>query len=175
MTDHTDYTHYIEDNTEFITPPNIIKSKVGHGGIPEERLRKCQEFIESNTIDFKPYAEEHLNNINGILKLSQGTKSDDSKKEYLEEISQNIMQLKASGSMFGFHAVTQIADTVLNFVERATTVNDDLYKIIESHNACLTLVLSQNIKGNNVKKINVLTNELYDAIDRYENKYTDHE
>lgn len=167
----TDNTSYIESDAEFITPPNNLKNKVGSGGISEEFLQKSQDFIENNSIDFKPYAIKYIDKINGILELSKGTKNEESKKEYLEEISHNIMQLKANGSMFGYQAITKTADTILNFVEQANNINNDLYQIIEGHNSCVSLILNKELKGDDMKQINILTKELNEAIDRYNQKY----
>lgn len=161
------------DEAEFITPPNILKQKMGSGGIPEDILRKSQEFIDNNHIDYEPHAQDYLDTIDGILQLTKKTRSPDSRIEYMEEISSNIMQLKSSGSMFGYASVTRIADTVLNFLEINEHINTDLYKIIEAHNAAILIILSKKLRGSESKEISSITKELYDAINRYNKKYND--
>ncbi|NCO03822.1 MAG: hypothetical protein GW903_06495 [Alphaproteobacteria bacterium] len=161
-----------EDNkAEFFTPPNTLKEKVGGGGIPEDKIQKSQAFINNNQIDYEPYAREYLTNVQGALKLAEGSRSEESLMDYMEEMTSNIMQLKASGAMFGYPAISRVADIVLNFVERAELINKDLYKIVHAHNICLDMVLIKKLKGPNNPEIDILVNELYDAITRYQEKY----
>jgi len=162
---------YLEPDAEFIMPPNKLKDKVGRGGFPKDVVIKCDAFIQNNEIDFAPYGYEYLEKIKTILDLAQNTRSVNSQFDYLDEISHHVMQLKASGSMFGFQAVTKIADTVLTFIESVEEINDDLFKIMAGHNACLELIFKKNIRGDNIKEIDVFTAELYDAIIRYNKKY----
>ncbi|NQZ14905.1 MAG: hypothetical protein HRT94_08810 [Alphaproteobacteria bacterium] len=166
---------HIEDETQFITPPNMLKQKMGSGGIPEEVLKRSQEFIDNNNIDYEPYAQDYLEAIDGILQLTKKTRSPDSRVEYVEEISKNIMQLKSSGSMFGYSSITQIADTVLNFLEVNEHINADLYKIIEAHNAAVLVIINNKLRGAERKEIGSITKELYDAISRYNKKYNSQE
>ena len=48
---------------EFIKPPNILKAKVGSGGLSEDILNKAQLLLENNTVDFQPLAEIYLNSL----------------------------------------------------------------------------------------------------------------
>ena len=89
----------------------------------------------------------------------------------MEEMTSNIMQLKASGSMFGYPAISRVSDIVLNFIERAEVINKDLYKIVHAHNICLDMVLIKKLKGNKNPEVDILVNELHDAITRYQSKY----
>ena len=40
----------------FIKPINILRSKVGYGGMDEDILSKAQALLENNSVDFLPMA-----------------------------------------------------------------------------------------------------------------------
>ena len=159
------------NTAEFFNPPNTLKQKVGGGGIAEDILVRSQSFINENQIEYEPYAREYLESIKGALILAEGSRSPESQEDYIEEMTRNIMQLKASGSMFGYHAISVITDVVLNFIEKSEHRNEDLFRIIQAQNTCLTLILDKKLKGKNIKEVDILTRELYEAIRRYKKKY----
>lgn len=160
-----------ENKAEFFTPPNKLKEKVGGGGISENIISQSQQFINDNQIEYEPYAREYLDNVKGALRLAEGSRSQESLEDYMEEMTSNIMQLKASGAMFGYHAISRVADYTLNFIERANVVSEDLFKIVKAQNICLDLILKKKIKGKNSKEAEILSAELYEAIERYRKKY----
>jgi len=45
---------------KFIKPLNILKAKVGYGGLDEEILNKAEARLENNAVDFPPLAETYL-------------------------------------------------------------------------------------------------------------------
>ncbi|MEM9468554.1 MAG: hypothetical protein AAF988_00150 [Pseudomonadota bacterium] len=171
MTEGLTHNDILESDVEFITPKNVLKEKMGSGGIPQDLIKKSQAFIENNTIEFLPYAEEHIKNISNLSSLSQQTYNEEARKDYLEEISQNIMQLKASGSMFSYPSLTMISDIALNFAEQSTALNDDFYQIIEAYSNGALLVTTKKAQLITSPEVKALSKELNSAIERYNKKY----
>ena len=156
---------------KFIEPPNALKIKVGHGGIPPELLKKSQEFIESNPMRFEPYAEEYLNEIeNNITKLGThpSLKSD---PRFLDEFAQPIMGLKANGGMFKYPLVSMIADVALQFLDRIDEVNPDGLEIIRAHNKSISLIINAELTGYAGPEGQKITEELQEACNRYFKKH----
>lgn len=156
---------------KFIEPPNTLKVKVGHGGIPPELLKKSQEYIENNPMEFGPFAEEYLEEIeNNIQKLDShpSLKTD---KIFLDQFAQPIMGLKANGGMFKYPLISMIADVALQFLDKIAELNSDGLDIIRAHNKSISMIIQANLKGYAGPEGQKITEELSEACNRYFKKY----
>lgn len=76
-----DIKHYNQSpkrNAEFIKPPNMIKAKVGSGGLNDAILDRAQKLLENTTVDFAPLAEIYLTSMmKGIVRAKKPEPDDD--------------------------------------------------------------------------------------------------
>lgn len=152
----------------FTTPENTLKEKVGEGGIPAYLIKKCQEYLESNPVDFAPYARRFLERLE-LIRKDVDTKNINDEKA-LAEILNIVMQLKSNGSMFHFQLVSMVSDVMLHFLENVQNVNSDFLEILGVYNKVLDIILNKRLTGNGGKEGYVLTQELHGACLRYYTK-----
>ncbi len=156
--------------TKYIDPPNVLREKIGYGGIDPLRLTRGEEYIDSNDMDFAPYALDVMERLNNIVAEA---KSDKVKgRAAVDIVTQPIMELKANGGMFKYMLVSEIAGIVLNFLENIDELNDDVYEVIEAHQNTLNAIVSNKLEGSGGKEGRALALELYAACKRY---YAKHE
>lgn len=153
----------------FFRPPNIFKQKVGEGGIPPERLRKAQDFIESTQVDFRPFAEEYLEILEKTLRDYEDNVL--TSREAIDRMTVPIMQLKANGGMFRYDLVSEVADILLFFLEKMERLNADSLSIIRIHLSTLQSITGNSLTGAGGREGRALVNELERACDRYIKKY----
>lgn len=153
----------------FFDPPNKLKQKVGDGGIPAFLIKKCQEYLESNPVDFTPYATRHLDELIDLKTQIQSTKIDNDTAA--TKITNIIMQLKSNGSMFHYQLISMISDVMLRFMENISTLNDDFIDILGMYNKILEIILTKRLNGNGGREGYALTQELHGACLRYYGKY----
>lgn len=153
----------------FFKPPNIFKQKVGDGGIPPERLRKAQDFIESTRVDFKPFAVDYLKTVEKAVHDYEGNLL--TSREAIDRMTVPIMQLKANGGMFRYRLVSEIADILLYFLEKIDRLNPDSLSVIRIHLSTLQSITSNALTGAGGREGRALTDELERACDRYIKKY----
>lgn len=151
----------------FITPPNLMKMKVGSGGISENLIEQAQHLIETNTLDFLPYARDYFNAYAAILK----TLKPDSGIEAAAAMIAPMMKLKASGGMFQFMLLSDVADIALDFLEKAKVMNADMLDVLKAHEKTLKIIIGSELKGNGGKEGKALTKELHEACKRYYSKH----
>jgi hypothetical protein len=150
---------------ELITPPNILKEKVGSGGLDETVLVKAQAMLESNTVDFAPIATMLLDSLGeAIQKVTSGTLTGE---PAIEAMIYPAMQLKAQGTMFHYALVTDISDTLVNFLETVSIVDKDVLDIVSAHRKAIAATVTGRIKGDGGKTGADLRNALLDACNRY--------
>ncbi len=153
----------------YVNPPNILKQKVGGGGIPDTALEKGQEVISTNKIDFAPYAENYLTKLSAVINdFTQGKLNN---KEVIEKLADPVMQLKANGGMFNYELITRIADTVLLLLDNIPELNEDALKIIRAHQDSLQIIVASRLRGTGGREGIMLENELSGACARFYKKY----
>ena len=150
---------------ELIVPPNILKQKMGSGGIDPAALVKAQETIDKNTIDFRPIAKELVEQLTAAVKKAQEGSADS--EVLLEGMIYPAMQMKAQGAMFHFPLVTDISDILVNFLETVNDVDKDVLEIVIAHKMAISAVISADMRGTGDAKGKVLRDSLLDACMRY--------
>lgn len=154
----------------FIRPPNILKQKVGTGGIDEKLLLKSQKFIEEEAnLDFLPYARDFLNQLAAARKEAQANQEDI--KTLKEKIIKPVMQLKANGGMFKYQLVSDVADIALQFLEALDTMNNDVFDVLKAHENSLNAIIKSELKGDGGNEGYALVKELDQACKRYFSKH----
>lgn len=157
------------DKVRFHRPPNLFKQKVGEGGIPPERLLKAQTFIEGTKVDFQPYAAEYLRAIeNAIAAYESGVLT---ARETIDRMTLPVMQLKANGGMFRYELLSDIADTLLYFMEKIERLNADSLSVIRVHVSALHSITKNGLGGSGGREGRALLDELERACDRYTRRH----
>lgn len=160
-------TNITSKKARFIKPPNKLKAKVGHGGLDPKVLEKAQEFINNNKVDFIPIANDFLKRMEESGKSLQETNDNKS----MEALVESIMQLKASGGMFKYQLVSEIADSCLHFIENIEEFNDDARAVIKAHENTIKIILKNKLTGDGGKEGYALVKELNKASERYFSKH----
>ena len=143
----------------------LLKAKVGHGKIPEEKIRECQSVIDNNTIDFSPMAKEFLD---ALMQTIQQTKAKQiTEQEAVKRMTDAVMQLKANASMFHYALVGNLAKVMLGFLETLHRIDSDAIEIVDAHRITLTAIIDKKMQGNGGKYGKQLESELVKACERY--------
>ncbi len=153
----------------FIKPPNIIKQKVGAGGIDETLLEKSQQAINNTEFDFLPYAQQFLKQLSEFV--AEARKNNEAFHASKEKIIGPVMQLKANGGMFRYQLVSDVADIALQFLESIEVSNDDTFDVIKAHENTIKVIIANKLKGDGGREGYALIKELDQACQRYFSKY----
>lgn len=161
----------------FINPPNLLKQRVGSGGIAKERIAKAEQVIEETQLDFLPYAQEYLKELGDAIKGMDSFASDNDKSfdDLVLELTKPTMKLKANGGMFGYALVSDVADILLEFLETFKDVNKDVQMIMKAHENALHVIIKNKLKGDGGTEGDKLVRELEEACKRYFSRHEDEE
>ena len=152
---------------EFIKPPNILKAKVGSGGLNEAILEKAQKLLENNTVDFQPLAEIYLGSLMKGVELAKATSHEEDSEYVIVTMLYPGMQLKANGGMFHYPLVTSIADKLIQFLEVIEHPDIEAVEIVLAFHTTIRAVVLGRIKGDGGKHGQELLRALHDACVRY--------
>ena len=156
-------------DVKFIRPPNVLKQKVGSGGIDVAKINKAEEKIGNASDLFPPFAKDMLKHIRALIDDFENRKNDG--EAYIEDIIHPIMDMKASGSMLGYPMASHISDVSLGFLEVIEVMNKDALQIIDVTHKALSLIVAQDMKGYDKAVSSALRKELNEACDRYFEKH----
>lgn len=172
MTDTKHYKQERKRNAEIITPPNVLKQKVGSGGLSPNILKKAQSLLEENTADFKPMAEMYLQSLHDGLE--EARHADLEKDDYEIIIGSLIfptMQLKANGGMFNYQLISQMSEKLIHFLEVIEIPDRDSLQIVGAFHTSMRAVVSAEIRGDGGSYGKDLLGALIEACYRYFEKH----
>jgi hypothetical protein len=170
MADH--FNQKPRRNAEFIKAPNIMKVKVGHGGLEENLLAKAQNLLENNTMDFGPLAEMYLTSLIAATEKAKAIIGFDGDHEVaIVGLLYPIMQLKANGGMFHYPLITILADKQVQFLEVIAKIDRDIVDLVNAFTTTIRAVLASQIKDQNNVQGRELVLALDDACRRYFSKH----
>lgn len=152
---------------EFINPPNLIKAKVGSGGLSEDILEKAQRLLENNTVDFLPLGEMYLATLMKGIDTAKNAHPDDDGEHIISLMLYPAMQLKANGGMFHYQLVTHIADKLIQFLEVITHADIESIEIVMAFHTTIRAVILGRITGDGGRHGAELLSALNEACMRY--------
>ncbi len=154
----------------FINPPNRLKTKVGNGGIPQDRIDRAQLLMNDFDANFRPIARKLASNLGKATQ--DAIQHIDQNKEFdRDRLVLPIMQLKANGGMFKYSLLTDVADICLQFMESINEYNKEAIDIIKAHENAIQIILKNDLRGDGGQEGYNLVQELHQACTRYFKKY----
>lgn len=152
---------------EFFTPPNMLKIKVGYGGLSDDILNKAEALLQNNSMEFTPLAEMYLDTMMKGIEQARTPPEGMDNDTIIAAILFPGMQLKANGGMFHYNLITQIADRFIQFMEVIDRVDPEALEIILAFHTTIRAVLLGRIKGDGGKRGEELMAALVSACYRY--------
>lgn len=148
-----------------VTPPNVIKTKVGDGGIAPENLKSAQEYVSANTVDFRPIGKALVEDLHLIIgQIKTGKLRGEAA---IEAMLFPAAQLKAQGALFRYSLVSDIAEILVDFLERVEKADRDVIDVVDAHVVAVTFVLNNSMKDDGRGLDKELKNSLLKACSRY--------
>ncbi len=155
---------------ELISIPNVLKEKVGSGGIDQTLIAKAQAALDANTVDFVPIGEMLLKALDEAILA--GTSGNVTGEAAIEAILYPVMQIKAQGAMFHYPLATDVSDILINFLEAVEKVDHDVLEIVTAHKKVLHTVLQKKMKDDTGAVGKQFCVALQDACKRYNRNLT---
>jgi len=159
-----------------LTKPRKIKAektlriKIGaNAEISAKQIEKAQEIIDRATVDFTPFANEMIGDIENrtayIQSLTYG------REEEYEALLIPFIQLKGQAAMFGNRFVSELSQVVLSFLEKYRRLDDTSLEIVGAYCKSVRLSYEKEITTLELNNARVLYSEVQYAIKRYEDRF----
>jgi len=160
--------------TENVQNPDIkihkadhtLQRKVGAGPLDEKIVKRCQDVMDNNDVDFLPLAMEFLDKLEQSIKNAEKN-GEISMKEAVQGMTTPVMQLKANASTFKYHLIGNLANVMLSFLETVKKLDDDAISIVSAHHQTLKAIILNKMAGDGGDVGRKMENELKSACKRY--------
>jgi len=131
---------------EIIHPPNLLKMKVGSGGVDAASIARAEAAVAELADSYLDWALEDLASLQAHLDSARETPQDC--RRQVQALFQTAHDMKGQGSTFGYPLVTQIAKYLCHYVEgqQERGASPEL-TVIGAHVDALTAILRQRISG----------------------------
>ncbi len=153
-------------DAQYITPPNILREKVGVGGLHADIIKKAQALIDNNKYDYLPQGEMALETILFAVTAARSAENRTS-ESLINSILFPAMQLKTHGGMFHYHLISKIADQLVQFLEVIEALDDTALEIVESFYTTMRAIFIAQMKGEGSTRGKMLHDALVAACTRY--------
>lgn len=142
-----------------------LQKKIGTGQIDERVVKKCQEVMDRNEVDFGPLALELLSKLDVAVK--EAKKGGKPKAQAVQDIVTPVMQLKANAATFKYDLISNLANVMLSFLEAITDLDKTVIEIVEAHQKTLSVIVMKKMAGTGGAPGKQLEDELKGACKRY--------
>lgn len=167
-------THFNQEarrKADFIRPPNLLKAKVGSGGLTDDVLTKAQKLLENTGINFQPLAEMYLQTLEKAIDSARQRGPDFDPEAAITAMLYPAVQLKANGGMFHYPLVTSVADKLVQFLEVLAEPDDDALEIVAAFHTTVRAIVTGRVAGDGGRYGMELMAALSDACLRYFDRF----
>lgn len=163
--DYGSFLDILEDDASFFSPPNNLRQKVGTGGLPATIIRRAEEVVADNKIDFTPYAQAYLVMTEKALQKARDDRM--RTRIHINALLRPLMQIKANCAMFGYPLLTEVAAIAQSFLDNIASLDDDALDVIDAHVKTIQIILQHELRGDGGRQGENLMNELDSVCERY--------
>lgn len=135
---------------QLITPPNLLKVKVGGGGgaakgIDLDAVHQASSAIASMADDF---ADRVALEITMILKLSHDLDDDPSRASKIgSKIARIAREVGDQGETFGFALISEIGSSLTSYIDGLSSPERLNSEVVRAHADAMRAVIKNKVKG----------------------------
>lgn len=149
---------------QIIKADRVLQAKVGTGSINSDVIRRAQQVMDNNEVDFAPMAKEYLEKLANAIQEAR----DGQNMEYcIKAMRDSVMQLKANASVFHYGLIGNLANIMLSFLESIKELDNDAIDIVSAHHRTLSAIVIKKMAGNGGSYGLQMEEELKSACNRY--------
>lgn len=133
---------------QLITPPNLLKAKVGKGGpggIDPDLIRHAENVIDSMVDEFSDTVSREILNV---MELAMELESDSARAtDVLTNIRRVAHDLRGQGATYGYDLITEVAECLFRYTERLSNAAELNPEVLRAHADAMRAVVKNDVKG----------------------------
>lgn len=131
---------------QMITPPNLLKAKVGSGGgIDPELVKKAESVIDGMQDTFRDRVISEVARIGALV--TRFVENDEPGHDFAAPIFKIAHDLKGQGATFDYPLVTEIGTTLCAYLESLDAPENMKVEVVRAHTDALRAVVTNSVEG----------------------------
>ena len=133
---------------QLITPPNLLKAKVGKGGmgrIDPDLIKHAETVVDSLGNEF---AETVSREILHVMELAMDLETDPAKAA---DIRKNIRRvahdLRGQGATYGYDLISDVAECLFQYTDRLSSAAELNPEVLRAHADAMRAIIKNDVKG----------------------------
>ncbi len=163
----------MSEDPKMIIRPNNLRAKISDGNttdagfsVDPDAVARAEKFVEETGLDYRAVALDDLEEMKSYFESLNQTESPLFPLA-LPKIHQIAHDLGGQAGAFGYHFLTEIAQSLSNFTRTLTTANAKQIAIIKVHMDVLQMAIAKDIKLHESAQSDELKQNLALAITRF--------
>jgi len=145
-----------EQPIEVFMPPNILKAKVGSGGLDSSAVKRAEQAIEELKEEFAVWIVEDVNRLVEMRKAYESGTDGDA----LGNLYRASHDLKGQAATFDFPLISRVAASLCKLTDDAGHDVKLPMALIDAHVDAIAIIVRDGIKDPSNPTANVLAGEL---------------
>lgn len=133
---------------QLITPPNLLKAKVGKGGaggIDPDLIKQAESVIDTMSVEFSDSVGLE---IARLMKFALDIEDDPTKSEkILKKVRRIGHDLRGQGTTYGYDIVSSVAASLYRYTERLYSHVELNPEVLRAHADAMRAVIKNDVKG----------------------------
>lgn len=152
---------------QMITPPNLLKAKVGTGGaggIDPDLIKRAEGVVDGMADDFE---ESVTVEVARMMKLSLDLEMDPVKAAKIcKKVRQIGHDLRGQGATYGYDLISDAAESLFDYTERLSDSSKLNADVIRAHADAMRAIIKNKVKGKGGKVGSDLVDSLLALVER---------
>ncbi|MEP4377464.1 MAG: hypothetical protein ABJ215_13550 [Alphaproteobacteria bacterium] len=133
---------------QLITPPNLLKAKVGKGGmggIDPDLIKHAETVIGAMGDEF---AETVSNEILRVLELAMDLEAaPDEAESVMKKVRKVANELRGQGGTYGYDLISDVSDCLFRYTDRLSSAAELNPDVLRAHADAMRAVVKNDVRG----------------------------
>lgn len=129
---------------QVINPPNLLKQKVGSGGLDANSIKKAEKVFDSLRGEFEEIAKGDVAKLALAAAALLGNPNDIKKRQEVYMLSH---ELRGQGGSYGYPLVTRFGDQLCRYLDATDMLDAKTLIIVKAAADAIAVVINNKVSG----------------------------
>ncbi|MBI3503876.1 MAG: hypothetical protein HY059_03475 [Proteobacteria bacterium] len=129
---------------QVINPPNLLKQKVGSGGLDSHSLKKAEKVFDGLRGEFEEIARGDVAKLVSAANALLGNPNDLKKRQEVYMLSH---ELRGQGGSYGYPLVTRFGDQLCRYLDATDMLDAKSLVIVKAASDAIAVVINSKVVG----------------------------
>ncbi len=133
---------------QMITPPNLLKAKVGKGGdggIDPDLIKQAEDLVGSMGGEF---TESVSQEISHVMELALSLETNPAKAtDILQDVRRVAHDLRGQGATYGYDLISDVSECLFRYADCLTDAADLNPDVLRAHADAMRAIIMNEVKG----------------------------